>query len=990
MEATFTHPLVPRQSSDSGTGINTGNPALDKLLQLLQNGFQLKTTAIEASLISSVAIAAGIIVLFCFIRPLNNVVYAPRAKYADAKHVPPPMAKNPLGWVGPIMKTKELQLAELVGLDATIFLRFGRMNRYIFSILTLLGCGIIIPINLIASKGEVDSGYGTYSPLMKITPLYVTSTHLYWGYVVLAYLFDIVICGFLWWNYRAVLRLRRNWFDSAEYQHSLAARTLLMMEIPKDLRSDQGIIQIAEETMSTPVPPKAAIARNVKELPELVEEHTKTVEQLEGVLAKYLKNPNNLPSSRPTCKMHKRDAGYQSGKKVDAIEYLTNRIQHLEREVKETRQSVDSRNAMSYGFASYGQIDTAHAVAYAGRKKAPRGTIVRMAPKPHDLLWQNLSMSKGQRKRANFVNNLWVALLTALWIIPNLFSAVFIANLSNLGYFWKGFQHSLDRHPTWWGIVQGIVAPALQSLFYFFLPAIFRRLSIKSGDVTKTSRDRHVLHKLFAFFVFNNLIVYSLFGALWTYIAAVVNEADDGQNVYDALKSEFKHYIMLPLETMSTFWLTWLIQRNLGAALDLAQLVNLAWGSFSRKYLSPTPRELIKLSAPQPFDYAGYYNYFLFYGIVALCWSPIQPLVLPVTAIYFWLDSQMKKYLLMYVFITKTESGGKFWRVLFNRMIFSALVGNAMILLVVIVQGTTWAMPIAMAPLPFLVIGFKYYCARTFDDKLAYYTTRVSGERDVGEQKNRGVEKVGVKFGNPVLYKQLITPMVHSKAQHLLKSIYTGRTSMDEDEASMAGGYSDMYMNPMARDRPGKKAKSDSPFELVDDSELDFSNFKNRADFRDEAGGDGELYGHSGDTIRRGSGTSTIPDLGFAKAAHNGTRSDSVSSERIPMDGSSTYYPSGYHAPPALRNQSPDSYSNRSYDQRSGSRGREGSYDDTHNNLIGGAARMGRSPPPNGAQYRSGSQGPPIRGWQMGDGYTPGSTATPMEETSYDYFRGRR
>jgi hypothetical protein len=98
---------------------------------------------------------------------------------------------------------------------------------------------------------------------------------------------------------------------------------------------------------------------------------------------------------------------------------------------------------------------------------------------------------------------------------------------------------------------------------------------------------------------------------------------------------------------VSAYWVTWLVQRNLGAVIDLSQAVNLAWGSFSRKFLNPTPRELIQRTAPPPFDYTSYYNYFLFYATVTLVFGSLQPITLVVTAFYFTLDSWMKKYLLM-------------------------------------------------------------------------------------------------------------------------------------------------------------------------------------------------------------------------------------------------------------------------------------------------------------------------------------------------------
>ncbi|KAF4550948.1 Hypothetical protein D9617_15g043020 [Elsinoe fawcettii] len=995
------HVVSPRQESSpqSSNTFNTGDPQVDTLLKLLANGFQTEigTKAFLSALAFSLPVTFGLIAVFCFLRPLNNVVYAPRAKYADSKHVPPPVAKHPLAWLTPVLRTKEHELVDKLGLDATVFIRFSKMCRNIMTVLAIIGCGILIPTNVVAGRAMTKSFTGIqFLPLL--TPQFLYQSSAFWAYVVVAYLFDIVICFFLWHNYRAIVRLRRNWFDSAEYQQSLAARTLLISEIPQDMRSNEGITALTEQTYSAADVPRASIARNVKELPELVAEHTATVEQLEAVLAKYLKNPNKMPAKRPACKVAKKDAAYQKGKKVDAIEYLTNRIKLLEHQIKEVRQTVDTRNAMNFGFASWQQITDAHATAYAARKGGAQKTVMRLAPKPHDLIWQNLPLSRKQRQWKNFVNNLWVALLCVFWIAPNVFSAIFLANLSNLGQLWPAFQTSLSAHPTAWGIFQGIVPPAIQSAFYYFLPMIFRRLSTRAGDTTKTSRERHVLHKLFSFFTFNNLFIYSLFSALWAYGVSVISAIQKGENWYDALvEGNIFKLVMLSLINMSTFWLTWLLQRNLGAAIDLAQLVNLAWGSFSRRFLSPTPRQLIALSAPQPFDYAGYYNYFLFYMTVTICYAPLQPLVLAVTTAYFWLDCNMKKYLLMYVFITKTESGGRFWRVLFNRVIFNALFGNLVIALVVVAQGNSWAMLAALAPLPFLMIGFKFYCARTFDHQIEYYTTKSDGEHNNGASKEvkRGTEKVGVRFGHPVLYKPLITPMVHAKAQHMLAQIYSGRTAADDDTHTVSG-YSDVYMNPMSNSRPGKPAEAaTAPFEIVGENELSFEHWKNKAEFRDAAGGDGELFGRSADMIRRGSEQSTMTEMLYGGApsrpdsrASNG-RSDSISSDRTKVEGMA--YPAGYHQPTGsrMRDRSVGSDSGRS------DWGEEGRKD-----LLNGAARMGRSPPPGrvpvgsrgpGSMEREGSRGP-LNRW--GNGYesynnTPGET--PVEQqTSYDYFRRGR
>ncbi|KAL2355490.1 putative DUF221 domain protein [Cryomyces antarcticus] len=948
MDPSPVHVLLPRQSQSS----------TDTFLGLIADPFQsqIQSDAFFASLATSLGITVVITLLFCLLRPYNTVVYAPRTKYADEKHAPPQVGKGAFAWIQPLISTKEEQIIDKLGLDAALFLRFTSMCRNIFLVLTVIGCGVLIPVNIIGGS-RMRSGNSGITTFMKMTPQYMYGSSAFWAFVVCAYVFDAVIMYFLWSNYRAVTRLRRACFESPEYQASLHARTLLITDIPKASRTDEGLVHITDEVKSLNETPTAAIARNMKDLPDLVEEHETTVRDLEGYLAKYLRDPNKLPAQRPTCKPSKEDASYRKGQKVDAIDYLTSRIRELEVEIKEVRG-----------------IENAHTLAHAAKNKHPQGTTIVLAPKPQDLIWKNLPLAKKQRRWGRFINNVWFVVLTVAWIAPNALSAVFLSNLGHLGQVWPAFQTQLRKNPTWWAIVQGVVSPAVTSLFYFYLPAVFRRLSIRSGDLSKTSRERHVMHKLYAFFVFNNLFVFSLFAAVWGYITAVTNLRQKNTSVWDAIKQgNIFNQVMLTLCSVTPFWITWLLQRNLGAAVDLVQVFNLAWGSFSRKFLSPTPRQLIELSAPQPFEYASYYNYFLFYATVALCFTTLQPLVIPVTAFYFWLDTYLKKYLLLYVFITKIESGGQFWRVLYNRFIFAALLGNAVIALVVAAQGSSLSMLGAMAPLPVILFGFKMYCSRVFDDKIHYYTKGaiIDVENTSGpDEKTLRGNRLGVRFGHPVLYRPLMTPMVHAKSQHLLKEVYGGRLDGDTDGASIAG-YSDISMDAMSRTQAGKPAGGNpaAPFEIVSEARMDFEYYKNRPEFREQYGGDGEMYGRPADLIRPGTPASFV-----TQDCHpnNSTRSSSRDSEatRIGHGEDGTSYPTGYQkAPLALREQSPDA---RGFDVGT-QRAHQYQYDN-RGALLGGAAAMGSSPPVQGER-----------------GYGPLLLETPdVEDTSYDYFRRGR
>ncbi|KAF9871403.1 hypothetical protein CkaCkLH20_11050 [Colletotrichum karsti] len=982
-----------------------------KILDLLASPFRatLQNDAIWSALGTSLGVTFGIAITFSFLRPYNQSVYAPKTKHADEKHAPPPIGKKVWSWIPPLWNTGEAELVHHVGMDATIFLRFVRMCIFIFSTISVFALAILIPVYL---NNADKSSLKDAKWVEVITPIAVWGEKAYWAQVAVAYLITFTVMGFLWWNYRKVMLLRRRYFESEEYQNSLHARTLMMYDIPKDRCSDEGIARIVDEIVPSSSFARTAIARNVKDLPDLIEQHDHTVRKLESVLAKYLKKPDQLPAGRPMCKPSKKDpsfATYPKGQKVDAIEYLTQRIKELETEIKEVRASVDKRSTMPYGFASYSDIAEAHNIAYATRKKHPHGTKITLAPRPNDIIWDNLVLSAASRRWRRLVNNLWIALLTFVWVVPNAMIALFLVDLNNLGNVWPAFQQSLIESPKWWALVQGIASPAITSLVFLVLPMIFRQLSMKAGDQTKTGRERHVLAKLYAFFVFNNLIVFSLFSTIWSVVSAIVQETGEKEDAWKAIvDQDIAAALFAALCKVGPWWITFLLQRNLGAAIDLAQLWKLIYSFFVRKFASPTPRELIELTAPPAFEFASYYNYFLYYATIALTFSGIQPLVLPAVTLYYAIDYWLKKYLLLYIFVTKTESGGMYWRVLFNRFLFAVFLSHCTFFLGAWARSD-WAnhsVAIGMIPLPFILIIFKIVCARMFDAKIHYYsTTNVRKHPEAGMQKETRLrsERLASRFGHPALYKPLITPMVHQKAQSILPAVYKGRLT-DGREAGGAdlmsvSGYSDAYvLDPMSKGRLGKSAPSGVPgFEFVSESHMDFEYYKNRAEFAEEHG-QGDLFGRNNDIIRPGT-PGSMTEYGSDNGSRPGTPTGrplqgGMTGAQVNNGGFSAFTPpSGYMSPNTGRSSPtgglPTPQAAFAQQPIMGDRSRSPLYNMDNGSdsaLVRNAAGMPMAPPTPGPTVGALGGGP--RGYS---GLPQADADQPEPDpTQYDYFRGSR
>ncbi|EXJ82985.1 hypothetical protein A1O3_06802 [Capronia epimyces CBS 606.96] len=977
--------MFPRQTITPDSGLSTG----EEMLQLLSNPFQasLQTNAFWASLGISLGVSAGLALLFCFVRPRNTLVYAPKLKNADKDHAPPPLGKGVFSWIKPVHTANEPYLVERIGMDAVIFLRFTRMLRNIFVVLAFIGLVLMIPVNVGLGKKTVSHGSSVFSVM---TPLYIFGGGL-WAQVVLAWLIDLVVIYFLWHNYRRVHKLRRAYLESPEYQQSLHARTLLIRDIPPQFRNNEGLARITDEVNPTGAAPRTTIGRNVKILPELIQEHEETVRELESVLAKYMKHPDRLPPHRPKMKAPRKYKGPTMNGKVDAIDYLTDHIRGLETQINHIREHIDTRDPMPYGFASWDQVSDAHTVAYLARRKRPQGTKFQLVPRPNDLIWTNLKLSPGSRKSKRFMNGVWITVLTIIWTPFNAGIAVFLSNLSNLGLVWKGFRAQLEAHHTGWAIVQGIAAPAITSLVYLILPIIFRRLQIRAGDVTKTDRERHVLRNLYSFFTFNNLIIFSIFSAVWQYVTIVIEYNKQGNDTWTSLREgRFFLVITTSLCQISPFWVTWILQRNLGAAADLAQLWHLTTVWFARTFMAPTPRQNIEWTAPPAFDYASYYNYFLFYATVALCYSTLQPIVLVVTALYFTIDAVCKKYLLMYVFVTKTESGGQFWVTIFNRIVFATILSNVIIGVVVKARGG-WDLVGALVPLLFVMIGFKWYCMKTFDLDLKYFARggMHDQERLPADGKSRKVERVSTKYGHPALYKPLMTPMVHEKAKHVLAEIYQGRLN---SEGGQSLAFSDIAMQPMSHQTG--KVMQDVPFEIVPEAQQDYQFYKNHSDFRDQ-GGDTpsraqtpvSFAGKEGYISPKGFRTQTpVPmtgreDYNSAESSRAGSPTTGPVQQhhgihRKPVDPS--------HIPTHLRTASLATSGD-------GDLGVQHDLNDDRTNLL---QDIGDFRAPNGEfmsldrwrTHESGDGSDAGAYRELGGGYTPSEE----EFLGYDYFRGKR
>lgn len=834
------------------------------LLQLLRQSAQssrYNAKSVVAALVLFLGGSILLTILFCFVRPHHSLIYGPKLKYPDKNRPPPPpLARGPFAWIIESMRTTEADLVVHVGIDGAVFIRFCKMLRNLFMCMTVFICGVGIPINVYYNMQSKQGGdvLTKSDALMLMTPRLLKGVPLI-AHIALAYSTDLLVIFFLWKNYKAVLHMRRQAFMTKEYQRSLFMRTVLLTEIPRKYASDGGIVALLSRFKFTRPIQQANCGRDVKRLSKLLEQHKHAALSLESVLSKYLKpyikrakngdlslSPNGTAmmddSKRPKCRPFKEDrttANLGRHDKVDAIEYYMTKMHQLEDDIQKERQAIDDHKTLRYGFASYNTVSDCHSVVKAARDEqgklfSSKGDFhLRLAPRAEDIIWKNIILSRFERGHKQLWVNLIFTAVTILWIVPNAFIGCFLSDLSRIGALSSRFAVFMDHHSTAFAIIQGVLSPIVTTLIFLVLPMIMRRLAQWQGKVTKNARERSVVKKMYIFFFFNNFLVFTLMSVVWNVVTQVVGIVNSNKSMsFNQVMDELRigPQIASAMIDSSSFWSMYLLRANMAAVFDLIQVISLILKSFKSHFMAPTPRQHMLWTAPPYFDYAGYYIWLIFYATIALAFTSLQPIIFPIITLYLAFNVVLKKHTIMYVYKTKAESDGSFWPLLHNRLLFATFIGHLVILCIVWIQGG-WKMAIAVCPLLVFVIAYAIMASITLRPQFDYFVPSTAEAIEIDRYDQMypswdGGSVLEERYQNPALYKPLLVPMIHARAQQFLPMICN---FADNGMFEYGNG------RRKARDAPsygndGQTKVEEMPrFDVVEEHDLDFGHLRDIA-----------------------------------------------------------------------------------------------------------------------------------------------------------------
>lgn len=686
-------------------------------------------------------------------------------------------------WIPSVLCTSLTDIQGMAGTDATVFLYFLHMIRWCLTAISVVVCVILLPVDLSYNIAHHNDTKPNTNDESNASPsknyiLYLTMSQVegsrLWAHVALSYIATLIALALIYIYYKKVITVRQAFFTSAQYQRSYYSRTLMITDIPEEYQSDLGLKEALSSVKIAYPFSEVQVGHGMHDLPLLLKEQKKLVFHLETCLNRMLRGNRGI---RPSIRLNGRLGNTVGGVKVDAIDYYTAELNAVQKEIREARSEKAQGPAMSYGFASLAAVAYAHTVAKTMSRARPLGMRIRLASSPRDILWANLMKSPQERARSKVFG----LLLFFGLFLANLFPLLLVALISNMnafainGDFLESWQNSSSLS---FAAVEGILPPVISLLFALLLPILMQRISMYRGVRTRESRDMTLCSQYFSFLVLTHFLFFSLISVFLdvaVFLVGTVRRHDNAELILSRLWRILLERIAIRFQDLSGYWMTWIILKGYMQLFELAQIMRIALVWIHKHAAMRTPRELYTFARPPSFQYWVYYAELMFLAAIGIIYAPLAPVISAFVAAVFWMASFAYKYQFVFVYKTKSETGGRLWNIVVNRLLI--IIGCMQIIIAIVIGiNQSWVKAVSCIPPVLFVVAFRIYCHVKLEPQFLWYTpTAMDLAMTKVHVQDAAKQRLARQFGHPFLHDPLLVPIVFASVVDRAREIYPGR-----------------------------------------------------------------------------------------------------------------------------------------------------------------------------------------------------------------------
>ncbi|XP_003707570.1 transmembrane protein 63 isoform X1 [Megachile rotundata] len=281
-----------------------------------------------------------------------------------------------LSWIVTAFKVTDEELLKRVGPDGLLYISFQRHLIILMILMVIVSLGIALPVNFHGNMQGDEATFG-HTTLSNLDPM---STWI-WVHTIL--ILSYLPVG------AYVMRHFFKKVQDSKHGGELAARTLLITEIPKHQCNADALAEYLKETFPTLSVEDVTLAYDIRRLSALDEERD-CAEQARLYCENYARK-------REPLKMYPYPCGQVIGccckNQVDAQEFYTDEEMRLTALVEEEKKVALSK-PLGIAFVTLGTPGAAIAMRKQLRLLPSIKWVVDYAPIPSDIFWENLSIPR--------------------------------------------------------------------------------------------------------------------------------------------------------------------------------------------------------------------------------------------------------------------------------------------------------------------------------------------------------------------------------------------------------------------------------------------------------------------------------------------------------------------------------------------------------------------------------------------------------------------
>ncbi|KAK0084810.1 hypothetical protein PV326_006140, partial [Microctonus aethiopoides] len=280
-----------------------------------------------------------------------------------------------LSWIITAFRITDKELLRRAGPDGLLYISFQRHLIILTSMMTAVSLSVALPINY---SGNMHGGNDTFSltTMSNVDPM----SSWIWVYTIIILAYLPIGCY--------VMRRFIKQVREARPSEELAARTLLISEIPKHQCNAESLMEYFKEAFPTLTVEDVTLAHDIRRLSAL-ESQRDCAEQARLYCENYNKKKGAL-------KLYPYFCGQVIGcccNTIDALEFYTVEEVRLTALTEEEKKAALSR-PLGIAFVTLGTPGAAKTMRRQLRSAPTIKWIVDYSPAPSDIFWENLSIPR--------------------------------------------------------------------------------------------------------------------------------------------------------------------------------------------------------------------------------------------------------------------------------------------------------------------------------------------------------------------------------------------------------------------------------------------------------------------------------------------------------------------------------------------------------------------------------------------------------------------